>query len=110
MQHIIKAQQEKAKKTLLPELTNTKDVKPEIIDFAMLLLGDFRQAQQKDLDILISQTVECTVEAVVETLLSKAKLIENPVDVNGELVDGSYYCIYKGDIQSLKDQVSNKTV
>jgi hypothetical protein len=73
---------------------------------------EIRRRYNFDLEMMhaeiISQTVERTVEAVVATLLSKAKLVDNPVEDNGELVDGSYYCIYKGEFQSLKDQVSNK--
>ncbi len=61
----LEQQKAKARERLRPQLTNTRGVKPEVLDFARLLLGDFWQAQQKDLDEVIEATHQAAIEECV---------------------------------------------
>lgn len=99
--------QREAKERLQPTLTNTRGVKKAVLDFARLLLGDFWQAQQKDLDTLISQIIADTEriaqQEVQEAVDEYKQFVINVLD-GVDIADG--YCNTKAIRFALQSRIS----
>jgi hypothetical protein len=49
----------------------------------------------------LNSIIDTCLAAFKEEIKAKADFRENPIETNGELVDGSYYLIYKGQLETL---------
>ena len=107
LKDIIEAEQKKAREKLHPQLTNTRGVKPEVLDFARLLLGDFWQAQQKDLDIIITETAQIVAREVREkTLIEVESALEDYFLSSYPIPDYKVAMGFiRANLQSLEDEL-----
>ena len=60
---------------------------------------------QEKLNTLLTTAITKGYELALEEVEEKAEYNENPIEDNGELIDGGYYLIYKGDLAHLKETI-----
>ena len=53
-------------------------------------------------DVHTTTAMQRAYKQALDGVIQKATLKENPIEDNGELIDGSYYVIYKGYLDQLK--------
>ena len=63
---------------------------------------DERLATEDDVKYFLTTAMQRAYKQALEGVIQKATLKENPIEDNGELIDGSYYVIYKGYLDQLK--------